>query len=127
VITDGGPDLARGGSIDAEVLDATGTIVLPGFVDSHRHTWQAAIRGCLPCCTVDGYLGEIIAFVGPVYQPEDVHASNLLGALEALDAGITTRLTGPTRTTRPSTPMRRCTPCRERDPRRVRLRYPGCR
>jgi 5-methylthioadenosine/S-adenosylhomocysteine deaminase len=90
VITDVGPGLARGGSIDAEVLDATGMIVLPGFVDSHRHTWQTAIRGCLPCCTLDGYLGEVIARIGPVYQPEDVHASNLLGALEALNAGITT-------------------------------------
>jgi cytosine/adenosine deaminase-related metal-dependent hydrolase len=92
VITDVGPDLARGGSIDAEVLDATGMIVLPGFVDSHRHTWQTAIRGCLPCCTLDGYLGEVIARIGPAYRPEDVHASNLLGALEALNAGITTLL-----------------------------------
>src|ERR1700759_4732206 len=30
---------------DAEVLDATGMLVLPGFVDSHRHTWQAVFRG----------------------------------------------------------------------------------
>jgi cytosine/adenosine deaminase-related metal-dependent hydrolase len=92
VITAVGPDLAGGGSIDAEVLDATGMIVLPGFVDSHRHTWQTTIRGCLPCCTLDGYLGEVIARVGPAYQPEDVHAGNLLGALEALNAGITTLL-----------------------------------
>lgn len=90
VITEVGPDLARGGSIDAEVLDASAMIVLPGFVDSHRHTWQTAIRGWLPACTLDGYLTEVIARIGPVYQPRDVYASNLLGAMEALNAGITT-------------------------------------
>src|SRR5256885_5752078 len=31
---------------DAEVIDVAGRIVIPGFVDTHRHTWEAAIRGC---------------------------------------------------------------------------------
>lgn len=31
-------------SADAEVLDMTGRIVIPGFVDTHRHTWEAPIR-----------------------------------------------------------------------------------
>ena len=35
-------------SADAEVIDASGSIVIPGFVDTHRHTWEAAIRGCAP-------------------------------------------------------------------------------
>ena len=30
---------------DAEVFDASNMIVLPGFVDTHRHTWQSAIKG----------------------------------------------------------------------------------
>ena len=34
--------------VDAEVLDMTGRIVIPGFVDTHRHTWEAPIRGCAP-------------------------------------------------------------------------------
>jgi 5-methylthioadenosine/S-adenosylhomocysteine deaminase len=75
---------------DAEVLDASGKIVIPGFVDSHRHTWEAAIRGCAPNATLDDYFVEVLDTFAPVYRPEDVYASNLAGALECLNAGITT-------------------------------------
>jgi 5-methylthioadenosine/S-adenosylhomocysteine deaminase len=75
---------------DAEVVDATGRIVIPGFVDSHRHTWEAAIRGCAPNATLDDYFVEVLDTFAPLYQPEDVYASNVAGALECLNAGITT-------------------------------------
>jgi 5-methylthioadenosine/S-adenosylhomocysteine deaminase len=77
-------------SADAETIDATGFIVIPGFVDSHRHTWEAAIRGSAPNATLDDYFVEILDTFAPLYRPEDVYASNLAGALECLDAGITT-------------------------------------
>ncbi|MET0731306.1 MAG: hydrolase, partial [Solirubrobacterales bacterium] len=32
-------------AVDAERIDAAGTLVIPGFVDTHRHVWQTAIRG----------------------------------------------------------------------------------
>ena len=35
-------------SADADVIDAAGNIVIPGFIDSHRHTWETAIRNCAP-------------------------------------------------------------------------------
>jgi len=75
---------------DAEVVDVAGRIVIPGFVDSHRHTWEAAIRGCAPNATLDDYFVEVLDTFAPVYRPEDVYASNLAGALECLKAGITT-------------------------------------
>jgi cytosine/adenosine deaminase-related metal-dependent hydrolase len=77
-------------SADAEVIDAAGDIVIPGFVDTHRHTWEAAIRGCAPNSTLDDYFVEVLDTFAPVYRAEDVHASNLAGALECLNAGITT-------------------------------------
>ena len=77
-------------SADAEVIDATGDIVIPGFVDTHRHTWEAAIRGCAPNATLDDYFVEVLDTFAPVYRPEDVYASNLAGSLECLNAGITT-------------------------------------
>ncbi|GAB3420364.1 amidohydrolase family protein [Flindersiella endophytica] len=77
-------------SADADVIDATGCIVLPGFVDTHRHTWEAAIRGSAPNATLDDYFVEILDTFAPHYRAEDVYASNLAGSLECLDAGITT-------------------------------------
>lgn len=77
-------------SADATVIDATGNIVIPGFVDSHRHTWEAAIRGCAPNATLDDYFVEVLDTFAPVYRAQDVHASNVAGALECLNAGITT-------------------------------------
>ena len=32
----------------AQVVDASGDIVIPGFVDTHRHTWETSIRTCAP-------------------------------------------------------------------------------
>jgi 5-methylthioadenosine/S-adenosylhomocysteine deaminase len=75
---------------DAEVVDCTGRILIPGFVDTHRHTWEAAIRNCAPDATLDDYFVEVLDTFAPLYRAEDVHASNVAGSLECLNAGITT-------------------------------------
>ena len=75
---------------DAEVVDCAGKIVIPGFVDTHRHTWEAAIRNCAPNATLDDYFVAILDTFAPLYRAEDVYASNVAGSLECLNAGITT-------------------------------------
>jgi cytosine/adenosine deaminase-related metal-dependent hydrolase len=65
---------------------------MPGFVDTHRHTWQTPVRGVLPSCTLDEYFAGMLDNIGVQYRAEDVYIANLMGALEAINAGVTTLL-----------------------------------
>ena len=75
---------------DAVVIDGTDKVVIPGFVNSHIHLWQTVIKGCAGDYSFGDYLKYILGEAGKHYQPEDVRVSTLLGALEQLDAGVTT-------------------------------------
>ncbi|MEV4072513.1 amidohydrolase family protein [Nonomuraea fuscirosea] len=95
VLIEDGRIAAVGASVDAadaEVVDATGKIVMPGFVDTHRHTWQTAFRGVGADWTFDQYHVAVHGTLRPHYRPEDVYLGNLLGRIEALSSGVTTLL-----------------------------------
>ena len=77
---------------DAEVIEAEGHVVMPGFVDTHRHTWQTALRAVCADWTLSQYFLGVRSTLSPRYDPDDVYAGNYVGALEALDAGVTTVL-----------------------------------
>ncbi|MFJ1607982.1 amidohydrolase family protein [Streptomyces sp. NPDC088253] len=89
-ITAVGPDLSAG---DAVVVDATGTILAPGFVDTHRHAWEAQLRRIMPDVDdLGGYVMATLAGYATVYRPEDMYIGTRLAALTAIDSGITTLL-----------------------------------
>jgi cytosine/adenosine deaminase-related metal-dependent hydrolase len=71
-------------------IDAANGIVMPGMIDTHRHMWQTAMRGYGADWTLTQYFVWYYLEWGKVFRPEDVYAGNLLGAIEALDAGVTT-------------------------------------
>lgn len=77
---------------DARVIDATGRIVLPGLVDTHRHTWQAAIRGSAYDIDFPGYLERVVHGRAPELTAADMYAGNLAGSRECLHGGVTTLL-----------------------------------
>jgi cytosine/adenosine deaminase-related metal-dependent hydrolase len=85
-----GVDLEVG---DADVIEVgDNSIVLPGFVDTHRHTWQAPIRNIAADWTLGHYMIGLHAGLSKFFRPEDTYIGNLLGTIEALNSGITTLL-----------------------------------
>ena len=91
-----GPNLNVGG---AAVVDARGRVVMPGFIDTHHHLFETALRSYLADGLLfnDGqphgavnYFGDILGRFAPVYRPQDVYISELFGSLSQLDAGVTT-------------------------------------
>jgi 5-methylthioadenosine/S-adenosylhomocysteine deaminase len=71
-------------------IDASGGIVMPGMIDTHRHMWQTAMRGYGADWTLTQYFVWYYLQWGKVFRPQDIYAGNLLAAIEAIDAGVTT-------------------------------------
>ena len=75
---------------DATVIDATGRIALPGFVNAHIHTWQAGLRGIAADWTLGQYLRAMHAGLATLFRPDDIRIANHVGGLHQLHAGTTT-------------------------------------
>jgi cytosine/adenosine deaminase-related metal-dependent hydrolase len=75
---------------DAEIVDASGCIVIPGLVNAHMHTWQTALRGIASNWTLPQYFRSVHAGLATLFSPDDIHIGTLVGALNQLDCGTTT-------------------------------------
>lgn len=90
---------ARIDAPDAAIIDAAGKIVMPGFIDTHHHQFETALRSQLANAILinDGrpenaqnYYETVLQKFSMVYRPEDVHINALFGSIAQLDAGVTT-------------------------------------
>jgi cytosine/adenosine deaminase-related metal-dependent hydrolase len=71
-------------------IDASGGIVMPGMIDTHRHMWQTAMRAYGADWTLTQYFVWNYLEHGRKFRPEDIYAGNLVSAWESLEAGVTT-------------------------------------
>jgi 5-methylthioadenosine/S-adenosylhomocysteine deaminase len=98
VLVEGERIVAVGRGLEADgagVIDASGMIVMPGFVDSHRHIWEGVLRNIGTDVPLEGrssYISYVLHKLAPAFRPEDAYMGNLLSALGAIDSGITTLL-----------------------------------
>jgi 5-methylthioadenosine/S-adenosylhomocysteine deaminase len=98
VLVDGDRIVAVGKGLaadGAEIIDASRMIVMPGFVDSHRHIWEGVLRNIGADVPLEGrssYFSHVLHRLAPAFRPEDAYMGNLISALGAIDAGITTLL-----------------------------------
>ncbi|MEE9273734.1 MAG: amidohydrolase family protein [bacterium] len=74
----------------AEILDASGMIVLPGLINAHLHTWETPVRGIGGDWGGFDYFRHLHANLAPRFTPEDTRLGNMMGALSQLDGGTTT-------------------------------------
>ncbi len=82
---------AVGASLQAsgEVIDASNTILIPGFVDCHRHSWEGVLRRIIPNGDIGKYMATTHQGFALHYRPQDMYMGNLVTALGCIDAGIT--------------------------------------
>src|SRR5499427_2449507 len=71
-------------------IDASGGIVMPGMIDTHRHMWQTAMRAYGADWTLTQYFVWYYLEHGKQFRPEDIHIGNLISGWESLEAGVTT-------------------------------------
>lgn len=76
----------------AEIIDARRHIIMPGFVDGHRHCWQGSLRRLITEADLPKYMSVTHDGVARHYRPEDMYAGDLVALLGALDHGFTSVL-----------------------------------
>ncbi|KAI6322185.1 hypothetical protein MCOR30_007735 [Pyricularia oryzae] len=87
------PPAAQQNSSSVEVVDASGKIITPGFIDTHRHGWQTAFKTLGSNTSLTEYFGRYGEFASASHwDADDVYASQLAGLYEAANAGVTTSL-----------------------------------
>ena len=89
---------ARIDAPDAAVIDASGHIVMPGFIDAHSHQFETALRSFLADGILinDGrpesahnYYELVLQKLSMGYRPQDVYINELFAGIAQIDAGVT--------------------------------------
>jgi cytosine/adenosine deaminase-related metal-dependent hydrolase len=72
----------------ARTIDGRGTLVLPGLIETHWHTWNTLLRGMSGEKPEYGYF-RTTSTLGKLFTPADIYQGTRLSTLEAINSGIT--------------------------------------
>ena len=96
VLVEGTRIAALGESLSAEgaeVIDARGQVLLPGFVQTHVHLCQTLFRGAADDLALIDWLKKRVWPMEAAHTPESIYASARLGIAELIRGGTTCALT----------------------------------
>ena len=99
VFVDGGRISALGGSLtkrdykNADLIEGTGRVLIPGFVQTHIHLCQTIFRGAADDLSLIDWLRKRIWPLEAAHTPESIYASARLGIGELIRGGTTCALT----------------------------------
>ena len=77
-------------SDNTAVIDAANRIIVPGFVDTHSHSYQGLLRNILTNGLLNpDYNRDVQTILTPAYGAEDAYAGMLASALGMIETGTT--------------------------------------
>jgi cytosine/adenosine deaminase-related metal-dependent hydrolase len=83
------PSIAVSGEA-AAVIEAANRIVIPGFIDTHSHSYQGLLRNIMPNGLLNpDYNRDVQMVLTPAYEADDAYAGELINALGMIDMGTT--------------------------------------
>ncbi len=92
ILIEGGDIVAVGRDLAADradVIDASGRLVIPGLINAHYHSHDTLCRGMFEELPLEMWLLYTVP-MGANRSKEEVRARTLVGAIESLHCGITT-------------------------------------
>lgn len=83
-------DLEKQHSDAKKVIDASGKVIFPGFINTHNHLFQCLLRGLGDDMVLKDWLSTMTFPAAKYLTEEDTYVAGMLGSLEGLRSGITT-------------------------------------
>jgi len=72
-----------------ELIDAAGSVLMPGLINAHTHLYQVLLRAVWEDLELMPWLKRIYG-TAQVLRPEHFYAGTLLGCVESIRSGVTT-------------------------------------
>jgi 5-methylthioadenosine/S-adenosylhomocysteine deaminase len=75
-----------------ERIDASGCVVVPGFINTHQHLWYCLFKGLGSGMLLEQWIQNLLLPTARALQPADLEAGSRLGCIEMVASGTTTCL-----------------------------------